>query len=207
MNWNYPVKGEFRFILYRAVNGSAFDSYKSLSGNISTFSDKNVKKGSKYEYSVGVVLQRRKESAVRVYCHYVVLEESLSLVRTKTEIMIKILSTTLALIISIAVFAQTPTPIEGRWDIVVEKDGKQLPSWLEVRHSGNHALIGRFCYAFGSARPISEVKFTDGNFSFAIPPQWEPGDKNMEFNGTVSGDALKGTMVYTDGKTLQLDWC
>jgi hypothetical protein len=104
-------------------------------------------------------------------------------------------------ILSITAFAQTPQPIEGKWDLVVEKDGKQLPSWLEVRHSGNHTLVGRFCYAFGSARPISEVKFKDGAFSFAIPPQWEPGDKNMEFNGTLSGETLKGTMVYTDGKS------
>lgn len=113
----------------------------------------------------------------------------------------KIFLTACALVISVTLFAQTPTPIEGRWDLVVEKDGRQLPSWLEVRHSGNHTLVGRFCYAFGSARPVSEVKFKDGNFSFAIPPQWEPGDKNMEFNGTVTGETLKGTMVYTDGKT------
>lgn len=105
------------------------------------------------------------------------------------------------MILSLSLFAQQSTPLEGRWDLVVEKDGKQLPSWLEVRHSGNHTLVGRFCYAFGSARPISEVKFKDGNFSFAIPPQWEPGDKNMEFSGTLSGETLKGTMVYTDGKT------
>ena len=29
-----------------------------------------------------------------------------------------------------------PAPIEGRWDITIEKDGKFLPSWLEVEHSG-----------------------------------------------------------------------
>jgi fibronectin type 3 domain-containing protein len=62
VNWNYPVKGEFRFILYRAVNGSAFDSYKSLSGNINAFSDKDVRKGSKYEYSVGVVYKDGKKA-------------------------------------------------------------------------------------------------------------------------------------------------
>ena len=109
--------------------------------------------------------------------------------------------TGLAVVLSISLFAQVSTPLEGRWDLVVEKDGKQLPSWLEVRHSGNHTLVGRFCYAFGSARPISEVKLKDGNFSFAIPPQWEPGDRSMDFNGTLSGETIKGAMVYTDGKT------
>jgi hypothetical protein len=98
--------------------------------------------------------------------------------------------------------AQEPTrPIEGRWDITVSKDGKELPSWLEVEHSGHHTLVGRFCYAFGSARPISKVTFADGKFSFAIPPQWEPGNSDMSFDGTVAGDKLMGTMVYTDGKS------
>ena len=45
----------------------------------------------------------------------------------------------------------------GRWDLTVDKGGKSLPSWLEVQKSGTHTLIGRFVYAFGSARPISEV--------------------------------------------------
>lgn len=111
------------------------------------------------------------------------------------------IATGFAAFLSVTLFAQTPQSIEGRWDLVVDKGGKQLPSWLEVRHSGNHTLVGRFVYAFGSARPISEVKFKDGNFSFAIPPQWEPGDRNMEFNGTLTGEMIKGTMVYTDGKT------
>ena len=89
----------------------------------------------------------------------------------------------------------------GRWDLNVEKGGKILPSWLEVQKSGYHHLIGRFTYAFGSARPISEVKVNGNKFSFSIPPQWEDGDRNMDFEFEVNGDAIKGTMVYTDGVT------
>lgn len=110
----------------------------------------------------------------------------------------------LFLIVSLG-YAQEHKPampgLEGRWDMVIAQDGKELPSWLEVRHSGNHTLVGRFVYAFGSARPIAEVKIKDGKFSFAIPPQWEPGDRDMEFEGAIAGDKLSGTMVYTDGKT------
>lgn len=112
-------------------------------------------------------------------------------------------ATALAVIASTCAFAQeSPTAaLEGHWDLVVDQNGKQLPSWLEVKHSGRKTLVGRFVYAFGSARPISEVKFKDGNFSFAIPPQWEQGDTNMEFNGSLTADGIKGTMLYTDGKT------
>jgi hypothetical protein len=94
---------------------------------------------------------------------------------------------------------QDLSPLEGRWDITMLKDGKEIPSWLEVMHSGRATLIGRFVYAFGSARPIAQVKANNGVFSFAIPPQWEPGERNMEFEFTQKGDHLSGSMIYTDG--------
>jgi hypothetical protein len=92
-------------------------------------------------------------------------------------------------------------PVIGRWDITIEKEGKSLPSWLEVQKSGTHTLIGRFTYAFGSARPISEVKPDGGKFRFSIPPQWEEGSRNMDFEFEVNGDKLVGTMIYTNGVT------
>jgi hypothetical protein len=100
--------------------------------------------------------------------------------------------------------AQEPNTLEGRWNMTISQEGKELPSWLEIRHSGNHTLVGRFVYAFGSARPIAEVKLQDGNFSFEIPPQWEPGNANMRFVGSLEGASLKGSMVYTNGKSY--DW-
>jgi hypothetical protein len=87
----------------------------------------------------------------------------------------------------------------GRWDLTIEKDGKRLPSWLEVQKSGTHTLVGRFVYAFGSARPIAEVKVNDGEYSFSIPPQWERGNRNMDFQFAVDSDNIRGTMVFTDG--------
>lgn len=97
---------------------------------------------------------------------------------------------------------QTKDPdVIGRWDLTIDKDGKSLPSWLEVQRSGTHTIIGRFTYAFGSARPISQVMVKDGKYSFSIPPQWEQGDHNMDFEFEASGDNIHGTMVYTDGKT------
>ena len=108
--------------------------------------------------------------------------------------------TFLLLMISPTVIAQDANVLEGRWDMVIVKEGKELPSWLEVKLSGLSTLVGRFVYASGSARPISEVKFADGKFSFAIPPQWEEGN-DLQFKGEMLGDALKGTLLYSDGKT------
>src|ERR1700733_1166690 len=89
----------------------------------------------------------------------------------------------------------------GRWDITMDKEGKSIPSWLEVQKSGTHTMIGRFTYAFGSARPISEVKQNGVKYSFSIPPQWEEGNRNMDFEFEVGSNNIKGTMVYTDGVT------
>ncbi len=105
--------------------------------------------------------------------------------------------------ISSILYAQEVNPLEGRWDVMISQEGKELPSWLEIRHSGTHTLVGRFVYAFGSARPIAEVIVKDGKFTFAIPPQWEQGDRYMAFEGQLEGDQLKGTMVYTNGKTYE----
>lgn len=99
-------------------------------------------------------------------------------------------------------YAQEAKSFEGRWNLIITEDGKEVPSWLEIRHSGNNTLVGRFCYKFGSARPVAEVKVKDGDkFSFAIPPQWEPKGIDMQFEGMLDGDKLKGVMIYTDGKT------
>ena len=94
----------------------------------------------------------------------------------------------------------TAAPLEGRWDITITMAGKKLPSWLEVSHSGTRTLVGRFVYAFGSARPVAKINFASGKFSFSIPPQWEPGTRDMKFEGKLTGDSLTGTMLYTDGK-------
>ncbi len=97
-----------------------------------------------------------------------------------------------------------PTQVLGRWDITMSKEGKEIPSWLEVTHSGRSTLVGRFVYEFGSARPVSHIKYTGGKFSFSIPPQWEPGTRYQDFEFTLDGEKLAGTMVYTDGK--QYSW-
>jgi len=96
--------------------------------------------------------------------------------------------------------AKVDAAVEGRWDLVIEQEGKSLPSWLEISHSGRSTLVGRFVYAFGSARPIAQVKHANGVYSFSIPPQWEPGSREMEFEFALSGGGLKGSMIYTDGK-------
>ena len=71
----------------------------------------------------------------------------------------------------------SPPPIIGRWDITVARPDGDSSAWLEVRHSGTSTLVGQFVGMSGSARPISEVEFTNGEMRFSIPPQWERVDR------------------------------
>ncbi|MBV8253592.1 MAG: DUF1080 domain-containing protein [Chitinophaga sp.] len=88
----------------------------------------------------------------------------------------------------------------GRWDITVDEDGKQLPSWLEVKLSGFKTLVGYFVGTSGSARPVAKVNFDNGKFSFTIPPQWESGSQDFVIEGNVAGDAITGTITTSEGK-------
>lgn len=109
-------------------------------------------------------------------------------------------SVAFSLILSMVTFAQEGHPLEGKWNLTITEDGKEFPSWLEVRHSGTNTMVGRFCYKFGSARPVAEVKIKEKMFSFSIPNQWEPKGIDMQLIGTQEGNELKGTLIYTDGK-------
>src|SRR5436190_4297970 len=91
--------------------------------------------------------------------------------------------------------------IEGRWDLTVQANGRELPSWIEVTHSGRNTLVGQFVGFGGSARPISRVNIEGGKFNFSIPPQWEAEANDLKVEGTVEGDNLSGTMTMPDGKT------
>lgn len=90
--------------------------------------------------------------------------------------------------------------ITGRWDITITNEGKSLPAWLEVTRSGTRTLVGRFTGPSGSARPISQVNFSNGKLSFSIPAQWEGGKDNLNLEATLQGDSLTGTIIFPNGR-------
>ncbi len=88
----------------------------------------------------------------------------------------------------------------GRWDIVIDQNGKPAPAWLEVKLSGTRTLVGQFVCIVGSARPVAKVNFDSGKFNFTIPPQWEPGDRDFVIDGELAGSGIKGKIVTSEGK-------
>lgn len=89
----------------------------------------------------------------------------------------------------------------GRWDLTVKMDGRDVPSWLEVKRSGRKTLVGHFVAHNGSARPVSKIDFNQGKVSFSIPPQWDESEKDMVFNGELRDGRLSGTILSSMGKT------
>lgn len=92
----------------------------------------------------------------------------------------------------------------GRWDITVDKDGKQAPSWLEVKLSGFNTLVGYYVSDAGSSRPVSHIKLNEGKFSFEIPPQWEGGTGVFTISGELVNGQIKGTIATNKGNTFNL---
>jgi hypothetical protein len=95
--------------------------------------------------------------------------------------------------------AAEPAAIIGHWDITVDIDGQPSPSWLEVKLSGFKTLVGHFVSTEGSARPVAKVNFENGKVSFSIPPQWEMGNGDLVFEGTLENDKLTGTITNCMG--------
>lgn len=92
-----------------------------------------------------------------------------------------------------------PAPIVGRWDLKVRAGDLEYPSWLEVRLSGYRTLVGTYVGRFGSGRPVAEVKFEEGRFRFALPPQWERRSTEIVHEGTLEGDVLRGETTGDKG--------
>ena len=61
LDWSYPKEGDFKFALYRAIDGGGFNMYKSFEGHIRSFSE-NVKTDHIYEYTIKVVYPSGKKS-------------------------------------------------------------------------------------------------------------------------------------------------
>lgn len=93
--------------------------------------------------------------------------------------------------------------IIGRWDMTItDAGGKQYPSWFEVTREGEK-LAGRFCGRVGSQRPIKTVEYSNGQFSFSLPVQYEPDKSDLRFEAKFVGERLEGTTFDRDGRTIK----
>lgn len=100
-------------------------------------------------------------------------------------------------------FAQDLSKLTGRWNLIVEANEGEHPSWLEVRKSGNKSLVGSFVGQFGSARPVGKIEFDGTLFRFSVSPQWEKRNDDLVFLGSIGRRGLRGTTTDIDGNTIE----
>ncbi len=60
--------------------------------------------------------------------------------------------------------------IVGRWDLTVGTAPNTYASWLEVTQKDGR-LAGRFVGKGGSARPVKQIEYANGQLDFSLPPQ------------------------------------
>jgi hypothetical protein len=87
----------------------------------------------------------------------------------------------------------------GRWDLTItEPDGKQLPSWLELKQN-NGAWSASFVGRWGNARPLPRVMLNGDTLQF-VSPGTEEGSKNdLVFDGKLAGARLSGVAKGPNG--------
>lgn len=95
-------------------------------------------------------------------------------------------------------------PVLDRWDITVDGDNGPYPSWLELRLRTERQLMAQLVGAYGSVRYATEVSYTEGELIVRVPVQYEGGDEDLVFTGSLVDDALVGRVRMGDGTTL--DW-
>lgn len=90
--------------------------------------------------------------------------------------------------------------IIGKWNLTIELEDDDFPGWLEVKESGFNTLIGYYVGYEGSARPVSEVEYSedDQKYSFSIPPQWKRIDDDLYFEFSLEDDELVGFKVVDE---------
>jgi hypothetical protein len=87
--------------------------------------------------------------------------------------------------------------VTGRWNITVQTNDGEYPSWLEVNQSGFTRLTGYYVGREGSARPVAEIKFSEatGRYYFSIPPQWKRINDDLYFEFSPVDGGLTGIRV------------
>ena len=95
-------------------------------------------------------------------------------------------------------------PVLGRWDLTVQGQDGDYPSWVEIRLRKETELMAEFVGQFGSKRHATAVSFADNRLLVRIPVQWERGDGGeLVFEGKLEGDRLTGNTRIGAGESYE----
>ena len=98
--------------------------------------------------------------------HFISSIITVNIIHMKSRSLLSGLFVCLLSVSALAQDASWPPPLEGRWDLTLQSDGKYFPGWLEVRHSGVSTLVGRVMLVDGSARPIAKINYDNAKIKY-----------------------------------------
>lgn len=92
-------------------------------------------------------------------------------------------------------------PYLGRWDMTLVTPEHSYASWLEIREQKKGQLRVRLVSRWGHARWLPQASIVDQHLRFVSPKKDEERPEDMVFEGSLSGDELKGTVNGLNGAT------
>jgi hypothetical protein len=104
--------------------------------------------------------------------------------------------------------AALAAPIDGKWyaERKMERDGQSftIKQTMDLKADGNK-LTGKLTMAFGNQEPrsidIKDGKVDGNKFSFTVVMSTPNGEFKSNYEGTVEGSAMKGTVTRDGGQS------
>jgi hypothetical protein len=107
-------------------------------------------------------------------------------------------------LLGVANAADDPT---GTWKWTTMFGEKSVEASVKLKLEGDK-LTGAYIGRGGTETPIENGSFKDGKVSFAVTRTFNDNKFTINYNGTLSGDVIKGKTEFKDldGATQSRDW-
>jgi hypothetical protein len=84
-------------------------------------------------------------------------------------------------------------PLAGEWQMNIKIPAREIVEKMTITQNPDGTLAGKWDSARGAETAISNMKFADGKLTFTRTSKMGGNDFSMTFQGTVTGDTIKGS--------------
>ena len=91
-------------------------------------------------------------------------------------------------------------PIAGEWQMNIMIPAREIVEKMTITQNPDGTLAGKWEAARGGENTISNLKFADSKLTFARIGKRGANEFSMTFEGTVTGDTIKGTFTSDFGE-------
>ena len=90
--------------------------------------------------------------------------------------------------------------ITGEWQMNIMRPAREIVEKMYITQNADGTLAGKWEAARGGENAISNLKFADGKLTFTRISKMGGNDFSMTFQGTVTGDTIKGAFSSDFGE-------